>query len=46
MLIRASVAMVTGDSATVKVLCGVRSSEEEALDEAIAGERMVRGKII
>ena len=43
MLIRASVALVTGDLATIKALCGVRSSEEEALDEAIAGERLVRG---
>ena len=43
MLIRASVALVTGDLATIKALCGVRSSEEEALDEAAAGERLVRG---
>ena len=45
MLIRASVALVTGDLATIKTLCGVRSSEEEALDEATAGERLVRGEI-
>ena len=44
MLIRASVALVTGDLATVKALCGVRSAEEEAQEEAIAGERMVRGE--
>jgi hypothetical protein len=45
MLIRASVALVTGDLATIKALCGVRSSEEEALDEATAGERLVRGEL-
>ena len=45
MLIRASAALVTGDLATIKALCGVRSSEEEALDEAAAGERLVRGEI-
>jgi len=44
MLIRASVALVTGDLDTVKSLCGVRTSEEEAEEEAIAGERMVRGE--
>ena len=45
MLIRASVALVTGDLATITALCGVRSSKEEALDEAIAGERLVRGEV-
>ena len=45
MLIRASVALVTGDLATITALCGVRSSEEEALDEATAGERLVRGEV-
>ena len=44
MLIRASVALVTGDIEVVKTLCGVRTSEEEAEEEAIAGERMVRGE--
>lgn len=44
MLIRASVALVTGDIDVVKTLCGVRTSEEEAKEEAIAGERMVRGE--
>ena len=46
MLIRASVALVTGDLATIKALCGVRSSEEEALEEAAAGERLIRGEIV
>ena len=45
MLIRASVALVTGDLAAIKALCGVRSTEEEALDEAAAGERLIRGEI-
>jgi TRAP-type C4-dicarboxylate transport system permease small subunit len=44
LLIRASIALVTGDLATVKALCGVRSAEEEAQEEAIAGERMIRGE--
>lgn len=44
MLVRASVALVTGDITTVKDLCGVRSAEEEAQDEADAGERLVRGE--
>jgi TRAP-type C4-dicarboxylate transport system permease small subunit len=44
MLIRASVALVTGDLATVTELCGVRSAEEEAEEEATAGERLVRGE--
>ncbi len=43
MLLRASAALVTGDINTVKDLCGVRSSQEEAEEEAAAGERMVRG---
>ena len=44
MLTRASAALVTGDLATVKALCGVRSAQEEAQDEASAGERMVKGE--
>lgn len=43
MLVRASVALVTGDIGTVKALCGQRSSEEEAKEEAAAGERLVKG---
>ncbi|MFP6850679.1 MAG: TRAP transporter small permease [Pseudomonas sp.] len=42
MLIRASVALVTGDIATLKQLCGVRSAQEEAQEEAATGERLVR----
>jgi len=40
---RASVALLTGDVATVKALCGVRSAREEAMNEAQAGERLVKG---
>lgn len=42
MLLRASTALVTGDLATVKAIGGVRSSQEEAEEEAAAGERMVK----
>ena len=44
MLIRASVAMVTGDLAAVKALCGVITTREEAEEGALAGERLVRGE--
>ncbi len=44
MLLRASVALVTGDIDTVKLLCGLRTSQEEAEEEAAAGERLVRGE--
>ncbi|NYT84872.1 TRAP transporter small permease subunit [Pollutimonas harenae] len=42
MLIRASLALVTGDTATISALCGIRSAQEEANDEAEAGIRMVQ----
>ncbi len=44
MLVRASAALVTGDIELVKAICGVRSAQEEAAEEAAAGERMVRGE--
>lgn len=44
LLIPTTIALVTGDSAAVRELCGVRSAQEEAEDEAIAGERLVRGE--
>lgn len=44
MLLRASIALVTGDIATVKTIAGVRSTQEEAEEEAAAGERMVKGE--
>jgi hypothetical protein len=43
MLARASVAMVTGDLAAVKAMCGVRSTREEAEEGALEGERLVQG---
>jgi TRAP-type C4-dicarboxylate transport system permease small subunit len=43
MLVRASFALVTGDIEMVKEICGVRSSQEEAEEEAAAGERLVKG---
>lgn len=43
MLVRASLALVTGDIELVKAICGVRSVEEEAEEEAAAGARMVKG---
>jgi len=46
MLVRASVALVTGDIQAVKHLCGVRSSREEAEEEAAAGERLVKGEAV
>ena len=41
MLVRASVALVTGDLETLQALCGVRSAQEEADDEAAAGARLI-----
>lgn len=43
MLVRSSVALVTGDVATVSSIFGIRSTKEEAAEEANAGERLVRG---
>ena len=43
MLVRASVALVTGDIQLIKQICGVRSAQEEAEEEAANGERMVQG---
>jgi TRAP-type C4-dicarboxylate transport system permease small subunit len=43
MLVRASVALVTGSFDDVKAIAGVRSTQEEAEEEAAAGERMVKG---
>lgn len=41
MLLRASLALITGDLVTAKELTGMRSTEEEASEEAEAGRRMV-----
>lgn len=43
MLLRSTVALVTGDITTVKAICGVRGTEEEAKEEAEAGRRLVKG---
>lgn len=42
MLIRASLALVTGDIQTVRALCGIRTAKEEATEEAEAGKRIVQ----
>jgi TRAP-type C4-dicarboxylate transport system permease small subunit len=44
MMLRASVALVTGDITTIKSMIGVRSSQEEAGEEAAAGERLIAGE--
>ncbi|WP_313301922.1 TRAP transporter small permease [Diaphorobacter sp.] len=44
MLVRASTALVTGDIKTVQAICGVRSAQEEADEEAAAGERLVHAE--
>lgn len=44
MLIRSSVALVTGDIETVKLVAGMRSTKEEAEEEAAAGERLIQGE--
>ena len=44
LLIPASIALATGDAAAMKELCGVRSAKEEAEEEAVTGERLVRGE--
>ena len=46
MLLRASVALVTGRIDEVKTIAGVRSTQEEAAEEAAAGERLVRGQAV
>ncbi|WP_246727888.1 TRAP transporter small permease subunit [Chelativorans sp. Marseille-P2723] len=43
MLLRASVAIIRGDIDTVQETAGLRSTEEEAEEEAVAGERIVKG---
>ena len=44
MLVRSSIALITGDLATIQAICGIRSTQDEATEEAEAGERMVRGE--
>jgi len=42
MLVRASSALATGDLAGLQALCGVKSSQEEASEEAAMGERFIK----
>ncbi|MEI2414665.1 TRAP transporter small permease [Orrella sp. JC864] len=44
MLVRACCALVTGDLAALQRLCGVRSAQEEAEEEAAAGARIIEGE--
>ncbi len=44
MLLRASLALVTGDLVTVRQIAGMRTSQEEASEEAEAGRRNVVGE--
>ena len=44
MLVRSSYLLVTGDIATLQELCGVRSAQEEADDEAANGERLIQSE--
>ena len=44
MLVRASAALVTSDMQTIHALCGLRSAQEEADEEAAAGERLVNAE--
>ncbi len=44
MLARASVALVTGDIVALREVCGVRSAQQEAKEEAEFGERIIRGE--
>lgn len=43
MLLRASSALVRGDATGVQAVCGIRGTQEEAEEEALAGEQYVRG---
>ncbi|NYT77562.1 TRAP transporter small permease [Alcaligenaceae bacterium] len=43
MLLRSSVALVTGDLRAIRELCGVRTASEEAHEEAQQGARLVKG---
>lgn len=44
MLLRASLALITGDLALVRVVCGIRTTREEASEEAEAGKRLIQGE--
>ncbi|MCA0407562.1 MAG: TRAP transporter small permease [Proteobacteria bacterium] len=44
MLLRASIALVTGDLEAIREIAGVRSIQEEAEEEAASGERIVKSE--
>ncbi len=44
MLLRSSFALVTGDIKTVRAICGIRSTQDEAVEEAETGKRVVHGE--
>lgn len=44
MLARSSYLLVTGDLASLQELCGVRSAQEEAEEEAANGERLIQSE--
>jgi len=44
MLVRSSIALVTGDLRTVNAIAGIISAEDEALGEAEAGKRLIHGE--
>lgn len=46
MLVRASLALVTGDLTTLRQIAGMRSAKEEAAEEAEAGRRNVEGDAV
>ena len=43
MLLRSSLALITGDLVGIQSLCGIRSTQEEASEEAETGKRLVQG---
>lgn len=44
MLVRSSYLLVTGDLQSLQALCGVRSAQEEAEEEAANGERLIQSE--
>lgn len=44
MLARSSYLLVTGDISALQLLCGVRSAQEEAQEEAANGERLIQSE--
>lgn len=46
MLLRATLALITGDYPTIAQICGQRSTQDEAEEEAKAGQRLVAGEAI